>query len=106
MPGEMRAVDGETGSARMRRFATQLLLIFARAKTGNDLEVLFRVGQLAIRLASKLKGRIGDRGRQHLLVSRVRVPLNLAKLFQALRIVKVGDRSGKKLVRSSVCLVL
>ena len=39
--GEVRAVHGQAGAARVWRLPAQLLLILAGAKGGNDLEVFF-----------------------------------------------------------------
>src|SRR6185369_2051873 len=39
--GKVRTVDCESSAARIRRFSSQLILVLARAKSRNDLEVLF-----------------------------------------------------------------
>src|SRR5438046_10129186 len=55
---------------------------------------------------SEIKRRIGDRGRQHTLVCRVSLALNLTKFDETLRIIKIGNGRCDKLVRLSIGAIL
>src|SRR2546426_11416026 len=75
--GEVRTVNGKAGAAGIRRLAPQLLLIFARAKSGQDFQVFLCWCEFAVRRMSKTKRWIRDCCGNQSLVCRVGLALDL-----------------------------
>src|SRR5260370_36927208 len=102
----MRTSHCQTRAAGLRCLTPQLVLIFARAKRRNDLEVFLRRGKLALGPMTEIKCWVSDRSRNHLLVCRISVSIYLTKLRYSLGIIKVRNGSGHKLLGLSIGVIL
>src|SRR5437868_11061049 len=84
-PGEVRAVDGQSRAARVRRLLAQVLLVLARAERRDDLEELLFGREFARRRVLESERGVCARGCDHALIGRVGLALDLSQL--------VGPRS-------------